>query len=60
MATAISAIGNKGRMVEPRLVKSITNSAGEVIENKETVLGDQIVSESAAIQTLDMMKESCR
>ena len=57
MATAISAIGNKGRTVEPRLVKSITNSAGEVIENKETVLGNQIVSEEAAIETMDMMKQ---
>ena len=56
MATAISAIGNKGRIVEPRLVKSITNSAGEVIEKKETVLEEQVVSEEAAIQTMEMMK----
>lgn len=56
MATAISAIGNKGRLIKPRLIKSINNSKGEVIEKKEIIFGEQVVSEEAAIQTMKMMK----
>ena len=56
MATAISAIGNKGRIVEPKLIKSINSSDGKVLEEKETVFTEQVISEEAAFQTMKMMR----
>lgn len=57
MTAAISAIGNKGKIVEPRLIKNVTNNEGEIVKEYPTVYGEQIVSEEVAIQTMEMMKE---
>lgn len=56
MATALCAIANNGYLVQPKIVKSMTNTdTGEVI-NQETKTVRQVISSSTASKLRDMMK----
>ncbi|MBE6604693.1 MAG: PASTA domain-containing protein [Ruminococcaceae bacterium] len=48
MITAISAVANGGKLVQPYLVQSITNAAGETVYSHETVVKRQVISEQTA------------
>jgi len=48
MITAISAIANGGKLLEPYLVQSITNAAGKTVYSHETVVKRQVISEETA------------
>lgn len=51
LTTAISALGNKGKLMQPRLVKELTDNDGNVIEKYDVKEVRQIVSK----QTSDEM-----
>ncbi len=56
MCTAISAIANNGYLVQPKIVKSMTNTdTGEVIESESTVVR-QVVSSQTANSIKSMMQ----
>ena len=56
MATALCAIANNGYLVQPKIVKSMTNTdTGEII-NQETKTVRQVISSSTASKLRDMMK----
>lgn len=56
MITAICAIANDGVLMQPRVVKEITNSKGEVVQKNEPKVVKQVFSKSTADSVLDMMK----
>ncbi len=55
LITAVSAAINGGYLYEPHIVKQITDSEGNVIENYEPVLVRQVISE----ETSAIMAEIC-
>lgn len=56
MVTALCAIANNGYLVQPKIVKSMTNTdTGEII-NQETKTVRQVISSSTASKLRDMMK----
>ncbi len=52
MLAAIGAVANDGKLLKPHLLKNITDSQGNVIEEKDTEVVRQVVSE----QTSQIMK----
>ncbi len=56
MITAVSALGNKGRLMEPRIVKALLDSDGNVVESYEPKVVRQVVSEKTANEMLVMME----
>ena len=56
MLSVISTIANNGVMVQPRIVKEIKNSKGEVIQKNEPVVVKQVFSENTSKNVLEMMK----
>lgn len=48
MLAAIGAVANDGKLLKPHLLKSITDSQGNVIEEKETDVVRQVVSEQTS------------
>jgi len=56
MITAVSALGNKGRLMEPRIVKALLDSDGNVVETYEPKVVRQVVSEKTANEMLVMME----
>ena len=57
MITAISAIANGGKLLQPYLVESITDAAGEVVYRHETTVKRQVVSESTAKTVASILAE---
>ena len=55
LLSAISAIANKGVLMKPRLVKAITNQAGEVVESRGPERRGRAVSAATAEQLKAMM-----
>ncbi len=54
--TALSSFGNGGKMMQPRLVKSLTDDEGNVIESYEPEVVAQVVSEDTASDICTMME----
>ncbi len=56
MISAISVIANGGRLMEPHLIKSVTDSQGRIIEIRAPKVIRQVISESVARQVSEAMK----
>ncbi len=56
MLNVVSCIANDGKLMQPRLVKEIVDSNGEVVETYDPVVIKQVISESTSDTVLDMMK----
>ncbi len=56
MLNVLCCIANDGKLMQPRIVKEITDNEGNVIESFEPVVLKQVVSESTSDKILDMMK----
>lgn len=48
MITAFSAVVNGGKLLKPQLIKAYTDSDGNVIENVESVIVREVISESTS------------
>lgn len=58
MVTAVSAIGNGGKLMQPYVVREITDSEGNVVESKSPVVKRQVVSEEVTQKVIDAMEEN--
>ena len=56
LITAISAVANGGKMMQPYLVESVTDAGGNVIESHEATQIKQVVSESTATKLCSMLE----
>lgn len=56
MINVISCIANDGKLMQPRLVKEITDSEGNIVESYEPVVLKQVISEETSDKVLDMME----
>lgn len=56
MITAISAVANDGILVQPRIVKQVTNTDTGAITSYDTTTVRQVISKETATQVKDMMK----
>ncbi|MFW6287803.1 MAG: stage V sporulation protein D [bacterium] len=56
LITAISAVANKGMLLEPRLVKEIRTPDGELLEEIEPVQIRQVISAETAERTLKLLE----
>ncbi|NLJ84473.1 MAG: PASTA domain-containing protein [Halanaerobiaceae bacterium] len=57
LITAVSAIANKGIMMQPRLVEEIRTPEGKLVERIEPVRVRQVVSEETAERTLKLLEK---
>ncbi len=48
LITAISALGNEGNLMQPRLVKELTDESGNVVEKFDTKIVRKIISKQTA------------
>lgn len=58
MITAMSAIANGGRLMQPYVVQQILDPKGNVISNTKPVVKRQVISESSAARLNKMMADS--
>lgn len=58
MITAISSVGNGGKLMQPYIVKEITDSDGNVVESKTPIVKRQVVSEEVTKKVIDAMEEN--
>lgn len=56
LITAISSIANDGKLMQPRIVKQITNSDTNIVTNIDTNEVRQVVSEETAMKVRNMMQ----
>lgn len=56
LITAVSALGNDGKMMKPRLVKELKDSNGKTIEKFDTKVVRQVVSKETAGEICDIME----
>ena len=56
MVTAVSAIANDGVMMQPRLVKELTDSDGKTVKEMETREVRKVISKKTASEMLDIME----
>lgn len=56
LITAVSSIGNDGKLMKPRLVKAMTNADGEVIEEYKPQQVRRTVSKKTARNVCDIME----
>ena len=56
LITAISSIANDGKLMQPRIVKQVTNSDTNIVTNIDTNSVRQVVSEETATKVRDMMQ----
>ena len=56
LVTAISAIGNDGKVMEPHLVKEITDSEGNVVKEIEPKVVRRAISSETASEMRDVME----
>lgn len=57
MITAVSAVANGGNLVQPYVVKQIIDKDGNIIENRETTVKRQVISENTAKSIREMLNE---
>lgn len=60
MVTAVSAVGNGGTLMQPYIVKEITDSKGNVVENKTPVKKRKVVSEEVTKKVIEAMEENAK
>ncbi|MFW5981282.1 MAG: penicillin-binding transpeptidase domain-containing protein, partial [bacterium] len=60
LITAISAVANKGVLLQPRLVDEVNSANGELIEKVEAVTVRQVISEETASRTLALLEKAVR
>lgn len=58
LVTAVSAYGNKGKLMRPHLVKAFLDDDGKVVEKVKPKVVRQVVSEDTASEVLDIMKNN--
>lgn len=56
LITAISSLGNEGKLMQPRLVKALMNSDGDVVKEFEPKVIRQTVSKKTADEMRDIME----
>lgn len=56
LLTAVNAMGNDGVLLEPRYVKALTDSDGNVVEEFDPVIVRQVISEKTADEMCKMME----
>ena len=56
MLNVMCCLANDGKLMQPRIVKEITDNDGNIIESYEPVVLKQVVSESTSDMVLDMME----
>ncbi len=56
MITAISSVANDGILVQPRMVKQVTNTDTGAVTSYDTTTVRQVISKETATQVKDMMK----
>ncbi|MDO5028379.1 MAG: penicillin-binding transpeptidase domain-containing protein [Bacillota bacterium] len=57
LINAVAAIGNDGLLMEPRVVKELVNSSGQVIKATEISEKRQVISKETADKMLSMMAD---
>ena len=60
MVTAISAVGNDGKLMQPYIVKEITDTDGNVIESRKPVEKRQVVSKAVTQKVIEAMEENSK
>ncbi|MDD3692763.1 MAG: penicillin-binding transpeptidase domain-containing protein [Oscillospiraceae bacterium] len=58
MITAMSAVANGGKLMQPYVVQQILDAQGNVISNTQPVVKRQVISESSAAKLNKMMADS--
>jgi stage V sporulation protein D (sporulation-specific penicillin-binding protein) len=48
LITAVAAVANNGQRMQPHLVKQVVNSEGEIIQENQPVVVEQVISEDSA------------
>lgn len=56
LITAISSLGNEGKLMQPRLVKALVDEKGEVVKEFDTKVVRQTVSKSTAEEMCGIME----
>lgn len=56
LASAVSAVANKGMLIQPKLVEEIRDSNGELVEKIESLKVRQVISEETADRTLKLLE----
>lgn len=56
LITALSAIGNDGKMMQPRLVKALADAQGNITETFEPKVVRQVISTQTASEVASMME----
>ena len=60
MVTAISAVGNGGKLMQPYIVKEITDTEGHVVESRKPVVKRHVVSEEVTKTVIAAMEENSK
>lgn len=58
MINAISVVGNGGKLMTPRFVKSILDEDNKIIENYDPEVKRQVISQTTANELLDMLEKT--
>src|SRR6056297_101156 len=56
LLTAVSALANDGRLMEPRLISGLADNDGNIVETFEPVFKRQVVSQSTSMEVRLMME----
>ncbi|MDR2771385.1 MAG: PASTA domain-containing protein [Clostridiales Family XIII bacterium] len=56
LIAAVSAIGNGGKLLRPRLVKALADDAGNIVKSFDTQVVRQVLSEQTAKEVMDIME----
>lgn len=56
MISAFSTLANGGKLMQPYIVKSVTNSAGEIIEEYKPTVVRQVISEETSAEMRDILE----
>ncbi len=60
MVTAISAVGNEGKLMQPYIVKEITDTDGNVVESRKPVVKRHVVSKEVTQKVIAAMEENSK
>lgn len=58
LVTAVSALSNGGKLLEPRIVKQLIDEDGNIVKNFDTVVRRKVISEETSKIMLQLMRES--
>lgn len=58
MVTAVSAVANGGKLMQPYVVQQVTDEKGNVVEAKEPVVKRQVISEEVAKKMCDVLEKN--